>query len=227
MRCMKSHLFRLTGIFAAGLLLSTAVSATAAPDRKKKPASPTDQLDAARAATRKLPALAADATFKRESFELHLKVRRVGDDWDMVLSGKQPMEIIRKDGSYYVSDDEGKTWRSTAGDDDLAAAALAPLEGGQVVGTPRRVTYELVGKEKVEGKDLVHLRMVPDAGDKTDPNDLPQEWLVPEGKNGWLVRRSQSNAILFKQTVHADIIYEALPKDAKIETPTLTAPEKK
>ncbi|EDY17043.1 hypothetical protein CfE428DRAFT_5388 [Chthoniobacter flavus Ellin428] len=95
------------------------------------------------------------------------------------------------------------------------------------MGNPRRPTYESVGKEKVDGKDLVHLRMVPDAGDKTDPQDLPQEWLVPEGKNGWLVRRSQSNAILFKQTVHADITYEALPKDAKIETPTVTAPEKK
>lgn len=226
MRGMKSHLFRWTGIFAAGLLLALAASATAAPDRKKKPASPTDQLDAARAATRKLPALSADATFKREKFELHLKVRRIGDDWEMVMSGKQPMDVVRKDGSYYVSEDDGKTWRTAVGDDDLVAAVLAPLESGQVVGNPRRATYDSLGKEKVDGKDLLHLRMVPDTGDKTDPNDLPQEWLVPEGKNGYLVRRSQSEAILFKQIVHADITYEALPKDAKIETPTVSAPAK-
>ena len=223
MKDMKSHFFRLTGIFTAGLLLSLAASATAAPDKKKKPASPTDQLDAARAATRKQPSLAADATFKREKFDLHLKVRRVGDDWEMVLAGKQPLDVIRKDGNYYVSSDEGKTWRTAPGDDDLVAAALAPLEGAQVVGTPRRPTYEFVGKEKVDGKDLLHLRMVPEAGDKTEPDDLPQEWLVSDGKNGWFVRRSLSDAILFKQKVRADITYEVLPKDSKIETPTVSA----
>lgn len=225
---MKPHFFRLTGIFAAGLLLSLMASATAAADKKKKqPATPTEQLDAARAATRKQPALAADATFKREKFDLHLKVRRVGDDWEMVVVGKQPLEVIRKDGNYYVSDDEGKTWRATTGDDDLVAAALAPLENAQVVGNPRRVTYDSMGKDKVDGKDLLHLRMVPEAGDKTDPNDLPQEWLISDGKNGWLVRRSLSDAILFKQKVHADITYQALPKDAKIETPTVSAPAAK
>src|SRR5438309_1054654 len=100
MRRMKSHLFRLTGIFTTALLLSFVASASAASDKKKKsPASPADQLDAARTATKKLPSLAADATFKREKFELHLKVRRVGDDWEMTMAGKQPLNMIRKDGS--------------------------------------------------------------------------------------------------------------------------------
>src|SRR3569832_677950 len=101
MRRMKTHFFRFTGIFTAALLLSLSASASAAPDKKKKAAPPTDQLDAARAATKKLPSLAADATFKREIFELHLKVRRVGDDWEMTMADKQPLNMIRKDGSYY------------------------------------------------------------------------------------------------------------------------------
>jgi hypothetical protein len=224
---MKTHLFRFTGIFTAALLLSLSGSASAAPDKKKKaPASPTDQLDAARAATKKLPSLAADATFKREKFELHLKVRRVGDDWEMTMAGKQPLNMIRKDGSYYISDDEGKTWRPTAGDDELVTAVMAPLDSGQVVGSPRRVTYESLGKEKVDGTELLHLRVAPDAGDKGDPNDLPQEWLAADGKTGWLVRRSHSPAILFKQMVNADITYEALPKDAKIEAPVASVPAK-
>jgi hypothetical protein len=225
---MKTHLFRLKGILVVALLLSFVGSAFAAPDKKSKKSTPapTDQLEAARAATKKLPALAIDATLKREKFELRLKVRRVGEDWEMIMTGKQPMNAIRKDGNYYISDDEGKTWRTTQPDDELVTAVMAPLENGQVVGSPRRVTYESLGKEKVDGAELLHLRMVPQPGDKVDANDLPQEWLASDGHGGWLVRRSHSFAILFKQMVNADITYEPLPKDAAIEAPVINAPAK-
>ncbi len=222
---MNTHLFRLTGIFVAALLLTLADSASAAPDKKTKkpPASPTDQLEAARTATRKLPAVAVDAIMKREKFEIRLKARRVGDDWEMIMSGKQPMTLVRKDGNYFVSEDAGKTWRPTEPDDDLVSAVLAPLENGQALGDPRRATYESLGKEKTpEGVELLHLRLVPDKDDKVDMNDLPQEWLVSDGKTGWLVRRSHSPVILFKQMVNADITYQALPKDAAIDGPALS-----
>lgn len=218
---MKLHLNRLTGILAAALSLALVGSTHAAPDKKAKKSTPapTDQFDAARAAIRKQPGIAVDATFKRDKFELHLKVRLVGDDWEMVIAGKQPLKLVRKDGKYFVSEDDGKTWRPTTPDDDLVSAVLAPLEEGQSAGGPRRATYEAVGKEKVDGVDLLHLRMVPEPGDKTDANDLPQVWLAPEGHNGWIVRRSRSTETLFKQAVTADVTYEALPKDATIPTP--------
>jgi hypothetical protein len=224
---MKTHLFRLTGIFVAALLLTVAHPAFAAkPKPAKAPASPTDQLEAARTATRKLPTLAVDATIKREKFEIRLRVRRVGEDWELVMTGKQPLNAVRKDGKYYLSDDEGKTWRMTQPDDYLVTAVMAPLENGQVVGSPRRVTYESLGKEAVDGVDLLHLRMVPDKGDKVDLNELPQEWLISDGRNGWLLRRSHSFAILFKQMVNADITYAPLPKDATIEAPAVNVPAK-
>ncbi|MEP6669787.1 MAG: hypothetical protein ABJF10_11575 [Chthoniobacter sp.] len=227
---MKTHLFRLTGIFATALLLSLAPAAPAAPEKKPKtktPATPTDQLEAARTATRKIPALAVDAILKREKFEIRLKVRRVGDDFEMTLAGKQPMTVVRKDGTYFLSEDEGKTWRPTQPDDELVTAVLAPLENGPLVGDPRRATYESLGKEKTpEGVELLHLRLVPNKDDKVDMNDLPQEWLASDGKTGWLVRRSHSFAVLFKQLVNADITYQVLPKDAAIETPVVGAPAK-
>lgn len=227
---MKTHLFRLTGIFVAALLLSLAPAAPAAPDKKtrtKTPVTPTDQLEAARTATRKLPAVAVDAIMKREKFEIRLKVRRVGDDWELVIAGKQPMTVVRKGGQYFLSEDEGKNWRPTQPDDDLVTAVMAPLENGQVVADPRRATYESLGKEKSpEGVELLHLRLVPDKDDKVDVNDLPQAWLVSDGKTGWLVRRSHSFAVLFKQLVSADIIYLPLPKDAAIEAPVVNTPAK-
>ncbi len=219
---MKTHLFRLTGILVATLLLSQSAPASAAPDKKSKtkaPVTPTDQLEAARTATRKLPALAADATIQRDSFQLHLKVRRVGDDWDLIMTGKQSLRLLRKDGSYYVSDDDGKTWRPTEPDDSFVTLVLSPLESGQIVGSPRRATYEALGKEPMNGVDLLHLRMVPEKDDKTEPNELAQEWLTPEGRNGWLVRRSRVPVILFKHTAIADVVYEPLRGNSVIASP--------
>lgn len=229
---MKTHLFRLTGILVAALLLSQAGPASAAPEKKSKtkaPVTPTDQLEAARTATRKLPALSADATIQREKFELHLKVRRVGDDWDLVMTGKQSLRLLRKDGSYYVSDDDGKTWRPTEPDDSFVTLVLSPLESGQIVGSPRRATYEALGKEPMNGVDLLHLRLVPEKDDKTEANELAQEWLAPEGRNGWLVRRSRVPVILFKHTAIADVVYEPLPATSVIASPEVkaAAPEAK
>lgn len=219
---MKTHLFRSMGIFAAALLLSSGAPLSAAPEKKPKtktPATPTDQLEAARAATRKLPALSADATIKRDKFELYLKVRRVGDDWDLTMTGSQSLRLLRKDGNYYVSDDDGKTWRPTEPDDSFVTLAMGPLESGVVVGSPRRATYEAVGKESANGVDLLHLRFVPEKDDKTEASELPQEWLAPEGKNGWVVRRSRVPVILFKHTAIADVIYESLPAGTAIAAP--------
>jgi len=225
---MKTHLFRLTGIFATALLLSLAPAAPAAPDKKTKsktPVTPTDQLEAARTATRKLPALAADAIMKREKFEIRIKVRRVGDDYELILAGKQPMMFVRKDSQYFLSEDEGKTWRPTQPDDELVTAVMAPLENGQIVGDPRRAIYESLGEEKTAaGVKLLHLRLVPEKDDKVDGNDLPQEWLISDGKTGMLVQRSHSSAILFKQLVNADITYQALPKDTALNGPAASAP---
>ena len=219
---MKTHLFRSMGIFAAALLLSLGATASAAPEKKPKtkaPATPTDQLEAARTATRKLAALSVDATIKRDPFELHIKVRKVGDDWDLALSGKQSLRLLHKDGSYFVSDDDGKTWRLTEQDDTFLALVMGPLESGLVVGSPRRATYEAVGKEAANGVDLLHLRLVPEKEDKTDVNDLPQDWLAPEGRTGLLVRRSRVPVMLFKHTATADVIYEPLPANAAIAAP--------
>ena len=178
-------------------------------------------------ATRKLPALAVDATIQREKFELRLKVRRVADDWELSIEGKQPMTIVRKDGNYFLSDDGGKSWRPTLPDDDLVAAVMAPLESGTISGDPsRRPTYQSLGKETVNGEELLHLRLVPDKDDKVDVNDLPEQWLVSDGRNGWLLRRSRSPVTLFKQMVNADITYSALPTDTTIEAPEVSAPEK-
>jgi hypothetical protein len=227
---MKSLLFRLTGLFVATLLLSLVQSASAA-DKKPKPPratpSPTDQLESARVATRKLPAVAVDATIKREKFELRLKVRRVLDDWELSLAGKQPMTVVRKDGNYFLSEDGGKTWRPTQPDDDLVSAVMGPLENGKSVGDPsRRPAYQPLGKENVNGEELIHLRLIPEPGDKIDAQELPEQWLVSDGRNGWLLRRSRSSTILFNQTVNADITYEALPGDAAIEAPVADLPTK-
>lgn len=220
---MKTHLFRSMGIFSAALLLSLGATVSAAPEKKSKttkaPATPTDQLEAARTATRKLAAISADATIQRDKFELHIKVRKVGDDWDLVMSGKQSLRLLRKDGSYYVSDDDGKTWRPTEQDDTFVTLVMSPLESGLVVGSPRRATYEAVGKEAANGVELLHLRLVPEKEDKTDVNDLPQEWLAPEGRNNWVVRRSRVPVMLFKQTAIADIVYEPLAANATIAAP--------
>jgi hypothetical protein len=227
---MKLHLFRLTGLFVAMLLLSLVPSASAADKKPKVPRatpSPTDQLESARVATRKLPALAAEGTIKRESFELRLKVRRVLDDWELSLVGKQPMTVVCKDGNYYLSQDGGKSWRPTQPDDDLVSAVMAPLENGKSVGDPsRRPAYQTLGKESVNGEELIHLRLIPEPGDKIDAQELPEQWLVSDGRNGWLLRRSRSSIILFKQTVTADITYEALPGDAAIEVPFVGLPAK-
>ncbi len=72
-------------------------------------------------------------------------------------------------------------------------AVIAPLENGPIIDNPRRVNYELLGKETVDGKDLLHLRVVPDPADKVDTNDLPEEWLASDGKSGWLLRRSPTS----------------------------------
>ena len=230
MGCMKSHLFRLTVLFVAALLLSLVESAPAA-DKKPKPPkatpSPTDQLESARVATRKLPGLAVEATLKRDKFELRLKVRRVADDWELSIAAQQPMTVVRKDGNYYLSDDGGKSWRTTQPDDDLVTAVMAPLENSKMVGDPsRRPAYQSVGKEYVNGEELIHLRLVPEPGDKTAVQDLPEAWLVSDGRIGWLVRRSRSSANLFKQMVSADITYEALPAGATIEGPAANTPAK-
>lgn len=219
---MKTHLFRSMGIFVAASLLSLGATSSAAPDKKSKPkapVSPTDQLEAARTATRKLPALSVDATIKRDPFELHIKVRKVGDDWDLALSGKQSLRLLHKDGNYYVSDDDGKSWRPTEPDDSFVTLLMGPLDSGLVVGSPRRPTYELGGKEPANGVDLLHLRVAPEKDDKGDVNDLPQEWLAPEGRTGWVVRRSRVPVTLFKQSATADVIYEPLPANTAIAAP--------
>jgi len=225
---MKSHLFRLTGLFVAALLLSLADSAPAA-DKKPKPPratpSPTDQLDSARVATRKQPALAVEATLQRDKFELHLKARRVTDDWELIIAGKQPLTVIRKDGNYFLSEDGGKTWRPTLPDDDLVLAVMAPLESSSTVGDPsRRPAYQSLGKENVNGEELLHLRLVPEPGDKIDLQTLPEAWLVSDGHNGWLLRRSRSSITLFKKMVFADVTYTALPADTTIEGPAENTP---
>ena len=184
MEYMKSHLFRMIGLLVAALLFSLVESAPAADKKPKAPKatpSPTDQLESARVATRKLPALAADATMKREKFELRLKVRRVADDWELSIAGQQPMTVVRKDGNYYLSEDGGKTWRPTLPDDDLVSAVMAPLETGPSVGSMRRATYEALGKETVNGVDLLHLRLVPETEGKVDTKDAPEQWLDPMG----------------------------------------------
>jgi hypothetical protein len=251
---MKSLLFRLTALLVAALLPALAKSAPAADkkttpvadkkttpvaekkatsvaEKKGKPPratpSPTDQLESARVATRKQPMLAAEATFKRDKFELHLKVRRVADDWELVLLGKQPMTIVRKDGSYFLSDDGGKTWRPTLPDDELAASVFEPLESTTVAGaTSHRPTYESLGKEDVNGEELLHLRVEPNPSDKTEAAEPPAAWLVSDGRNGWLLRRLHTTTTLFKQTVSADITYTKLPNGTTIEVPSADATAK-
>ena len=90
----------------------------------------------------------------------------------------------------------------------------------QSVGSPRRPTYESLGKESVNGEELLHLRLVPETEDKVDAEgSARRQWLLSDGRNGWLLRRSRSTITLFKQTAIADITYEALPGDATIEAP--------
>jgi len=101
------------------------------------------------------------------------------------------------------------------------------LESGTMSGdSAHRPTYESLGKENVNGEELLHLRLASDPGDKADVKDLPENWLVSDGRTGWLLRRSRSTATLFKQLVSADITYEALPGDATIETPVVDAAAK-
>lgn len=219
---MKTHLFRPMGILVTALLLSLGATAPAAPEKKPKTkalVTPTDQLEAARTATRKLPALSADATIKRDGFEVHLRVRRVGDDWDLAMTGKQSLRLLRKDGNYFVSDDDGKTWRPTEPDDSFVTLVMGPLESGLVVGSPRRATYEALGKDSMNGMDLLRLRLVPEKDDKMDVNELPQEWLISDGHNGWLMRRARVPVMLFKHTATADVVYEPLPNNTAIAAP--------
>ena len=67
---------------------------------------------------------------------------------------------------------------------------------------------------------------MPEPGDKIDVQELPEDWLVSDGRTGWLLRRARSLATLFKQTVNADITYAALPADTTIEGPAANTPAK-
>jgi hypothetical protein len=231
---MKTFEIRSALVFATAFVLLTGGAALAAPKKPKPAKTPvppptvtaTDQLETARTATRNLPALEIDATLRRATFELRLQVRRVGVDWEVKLAGKEPLWEVHKNGSYYVSTDEGRTWRPTKPDDDFVTVAMAPLENGKLVGTPpRRPTYEFLVAESENGGPLQHLRLVPEKGDEVDANGLPEEWLIGDGKGGWLVRRSKCTLTLFKNLVQADVRYEVLPEGTKVDGPEGDAPK--
>jgi hypothetical protein len=231
---MNSFVIRLLATIAVTLVLGSSGPALAAPKKPKPGKTPvppptvtaTDQLESARTATRNLPALEIEAIFRRGDFELRLKARRVGVDWEVKLGGKQPLWQVHKSGNYYVSTDEGRTWRASKSDDDFVTAVMAPLENGQLVGNPpRKPTYEFLVADAENGAPLQHLRLVPEKGDEVDPNGLPEEWLIGDSKGGWLVRRTKSTLTLFKNLVYADVRYEALPEGAKVDGPEDDSPK--
>jgi hypothetical protein len=230
---MKSFVIRLLGTIAVALVLGASGSALAAPKKPKATPTPApppaavDQLDAARKVTRSLASVGIDATLRRGTFEIHLQAQRVGVDWEVVIDGKEPIRLIYKGGNYFVSNDDGQSWRPTKPDDDFVMAIVAPLETGKLIGDPpHRATYESLGTETVNGEQLMHLRLVPDKGDKVDINGPAEEWLASDGHGGWLLRRTKSPVTFLQKMVYADIRYVALPSDAKVDGPETDVPAK-
>ena len=110
---MKSHLFRLTGLFRGGTaaFLGGIRVCSGQKIEDAEGHALADGSSSSRLAWRRgLWRAGAEATIKREKFELRL-VRRVADDWELSIAGKQPLTVVRKDGDYCLSDDDGKTWR--------------------------------------------------------------------------------------------------------------------